>query len=68
MKVAKWMQEIELKKGSLHKELDIPESKNIPTYLLEEIDRARIGNIVEGHKVTHKLKTRSELALRFRGK
>jgi len=69
--MAKWIQDIELKKGALHKELGIPEDKKIPINLLEKIKILNIGDKLKLPNgkvimVTRKLKRRANLALNFK--
>lgn len=44
-----WMKEAfkEEKKGALHRELGIPEDQTIPYTLLDAIDKAEVGDVVE---------------------
>lgn len=68
---ARWIQKTGLKKGTLSRQLGIPEEENIPITLLEKIRRAEIGAVVRNPtktgkrriKVTRKLKRRAVLAL-----
>lgn len=67
-KKEKWIQKINLKKGSLHKTLGIPEDKKIPTSLLrkkkrELQEKAKKGKLSE-EELT--LLRRINLALTFR--
>ena len=70
----KWMQDLKLKKGALHKQLGIPASKKIPVRLLEKIVHAnvgdkityRVGNKTVTKRVTALLKRRANLALVFK--
>jgi hypothetical protein len=65
-----WIQKAVGKRGSLSRQLGIPEEKNIPVTLLEKIKKAKIGSTVhnptgQGKKrirVTRLLKRRSVLA------
>ena len=65
-----WIQDIDMKKGSLRKQLQIPESKKIPKSLLDRIIKAKPGEIVKNPtetgkrriKVTRKLERRAILA------
>ncbi len=67
-----WIQNINVKKGALSRQLKIPESENIPISLLEIIVSSPIGTIIVNHsrgtriKVTRLLKQRANLALRFK--
>ena len=54
-----------IKKGALHKQLKIPEDKKIPRPLLNKIKKAKVGEMVEGHKVTALMKKRVNFALNF---
>lgn len=56
--VDKWMQDVHPKKGALHKQLNIPEDKKIPTKTLEKA----------AHSSKPLLEKRANLALRYRGK
>jgi hypothetical protein len=66
----KWIQEAHLHKGTLSKQLGIPEEDDIPMSLLDAIIKAPIGSTIdnptdEGHKtfkVTKLLKQRSVMA------
>lgn len=68
-----WIQNIHPKKGALSRQLEIPESENIPISLLEAIVSSPIGTTIINHgrgksriKVTRLLKQRANLALRFK--
>ena len=54
-----------IKEGALHKQLKIPEDKKIPRALLNKIKKAKVGDMVEGHKVTALMKKRVNFALNF---
>jgi len=66
----KWIQKIHLKKGALHKELDIDSEKKIPVALLNKIISAKAGDVITNPtkvgkrkiKVTRKLEQRAILA------
>jgi CxxC motif-containing protein len=66
-----WVQSAIRKKGSLSRQLGIPEEENIPKQLLQEIRKAKIGETVQNPtqtgnrviKVTRLLKKRAVLAL-----
>ena len=70
----KWIQEIDIKKGALHRQLGIPEDQPIPMSLLDKILLARPGDkisyTVNGQKksikVTPKLIRRARLAKTFK--
>ena len=67
----KWLQKIKIKKGALSRDLNIPESKNIPIGLLKKIKHSKVGTIIvnptktgkEKIKVTDTLKKRANFAL-----
>ena len=61
----KWIQEAvkHHKKGALHKQLNVPQDKNIPKKTLHDIIDTDIGKHSHGHKVTHLLKSRANFAL-----
>ena len=61
--LAKWIQNARPKHGALHKQLGIPESRDIPPGLLHELHGAKVGNKVRGHKVTTLLKERVDFAV-----
>lgn len=71
----KWIQKTGLKKGSLSRQLDIPEEKNIPMTLLRKIQAAKAGDVIinptktgkKKIKVTSKLERRAILAIRLKG-
>lgn len=49
----KWIQKVFSKKrGALHKQLGYPQSQTLPKGLLKQINQAKIGTHVRGHKVT----------------
>jgi hypothetical protein len=63
-----WIQKTGIKKhpGKLHAQLRIPAGKKIPSKLLTNIAKAKIGTKVRGHKVTGLLKKRAVLARTLR--
>jgi len=46
MGAKRWIQEIGIKKGALHRQLGIPEDKKIPVSLLDKILLARPGEVI----------------------
>ena len=54
-----------LKEGALHKQLGIKEDKKIPKTLLRKITAGKVGDTVEGKKITPLLKKRAQFALNF---
>lgn len=68
MKKNYFIQETGIKKhkGALHRQLGIAEGKKIPTKLLGDIQKAKLGEHVKGHKVTLLLKKRATLAKTLR--
>ncbi len=66
----KWIQKIGVKKGALHKQLEIPNNKKIPVSLLDAIINARAGDTITNPtkigkkkiKVTRLLEERAILA------
>jgi len=58
---------IEIKKGALHKQLGIPEEKNIPMTLLNKLKKMELGEEFEQNgkkmKMTRGLKRRVVLAI-----
>ena len=66
----KWIQEIDLKEGALHKQLGIPEDEKIPVSLLEKILISKPGDVIKWNgkkiKVTPKLLKRARLAKTFK--
>jgi len=72
--MARWIQQLNLKKGALHRQLGFPEDKKIPVGLLQKIVNANIGDKiaykVNGKRkvitITRLLKKRATLALTFR--
>ncbi len=66
-----WIQSALKKRGSLSRQLRIPEKENIPYTLLEKIVKAKIGSTIENptkkgrrrYTVTRLLKRRAVLAL-----
>jgi len=66
--VKKWMQKAfkKHKKGSLHRQLGIPQDKTIPVKTLRDIKNTTIGKKSHGKKVTTLLKRRVVLALNAR--
>jgi len=63
-----WIQKSGIKKhpGKLHKQLGMPITKKIPSKLLTDIAKAKIGTKVRGHTVTGLLKKRAVLARTLR--
>ena len=67
-KVKKWEQNLDLKKGSLHRELGIPEDKLIPLSKLESL-KNRLHAKAQKGKLTPKeltLLRRVNLAIKFK--
>jgi len=70
-KPKRWLQKIEIKKGALSHDLNIPESENIPVGLLKKIKKSKVGATITNPtksgkykiKVTDKLKKRANFAL-----
>lgn len=66
----KWMQKIPVKKGLLHRHLNIPENEKIPDYALEKLSKITDGTefTYKGYKIkmTSQLKKEVTLALTFR--
>ena len=68
--VIKWIQKIHLKKGALHRQLGIPEDKQIPISLLNKIIAAKAGDTITNPsklgrkriKVTREIEQRAILA------
>lgn len=68
--VVKWIQKIHLKKGVLHRQLEIPQDIKIPISLLNKIISAKPGDVIinpsdKGRKrikVTRVLEKRANLA------
>ena len=66
-----WIQRAVRKRGSLSRQLGIPEEENIPVALLRKIAKAKIGSTIENptkkgrrrYTVTRLLKRRAVLAL-----
>ena len=67
----KWIQKAKIKKGTLSRQLDIPEEDDIPITLLRAIRDADIGDTIKNPtkmgkqkiKVTRLLKKRAVLAI-----
>lgn len=55
------------KRGSLHRQLGIPQKEKIPVSTLKKIVGTKIGNKANGKTVTLLLKRRASLALTARG-
>jgi hypothetical protein len=66
MKNKRWIQKAKLKKGTLSKQLGIPEKDNIPIALLEKVKKANVGTKVKGKTVTMLMKRRANLALNLK--
>lgn len=72
--IEKWIQNAEVKKGTLSRQLGIPEKENIPFTLLEKIRAAELGSTIynptklgeKKYKVTPLLKKRAVLALNLK--
>lgn len=64
-KSAKWIQEASNpnRKGALHRQLGISQSKRIPKKTLHDIVATDIGKHTHGVKVTRLLKSRANFAL-----
>lgn len=62
----KWIQDVKLKPGALHRQMHIPLDKKIPMYALDEVIETHIGKTahIDHHliKVTHLLKERAVFA------
>ena len=71
----KWIQKAKIKKGTLSRQLDIPEEDDIPITLLRAIRDADIGDTIKNPtkmgkqtiKVTRLLKKRAVLAITLKG-
>lgn len=71
----KWIRKAKLKKGTLSRQLDIPEIDDIPITLLRAIRDADIGDTIKNPtkmgkqkiKVTRLLKKRAVLAITLKG-
>jgi hypothetical protein len=71
----KWIRKAKLKKGTLSRQLDIPEEDDIPITLLRAIRDADIGDTIKNPtkmgkqkiKVTRLLKKRAVLAITLKG-
>ena len=56
----KWIQDMHMKKGALHKELDVPEGKKIPASKLKKAEHSKNpklrkrANLAETLKKLHK--------------
>ena len=65
-----WIRKAHLKKGTLSRQLGIPEDENIPNLLLEEIKYSKIGTYITFRykhiKVTRLLKQRAQLAINLK--
>lgn len=66
MKNKRWIQKAKLKKGTLSRQLGIPEKDNIPIALLEKVKKANVGTKVKGRTVTMLMKKRANLALNLK--
>lgn len=55
----------DLKEGSLRRQLGIKKDDKIPRMMLRKIMKAKVGDMVEGKKVTALLKKRANFALNF---
>jgi len=70
----RWIQQANLKRGTLSRQLGIPEEKNIPKTLLREIIKARPGDVIDNPtkkgrpylRVTRLMERRSILALNLK--
>ena len=62
-KQTKWIQNANPKPGALHKQLGYPYHRDIPSGLLTDISKAKIGTHVRGHTVTKLLKRRAMFAI-----
>ena len=71
----KWIRKVKIKKGTLSRQLGIPEKENIPVTLLKAIRDADIGDTIQNLtksgkqtiKVTRLLKKRAVLAITLKG-
>lgn len=50
--MTRWIQDVNIKKGALHRQLGYPEHEKLPLGLLKEIDTRGIGARVRGYHVT----------------
>ena len=66
----KWIQTVskDLKKGALHKQLNVPATKTIPKKTLQDVVKTEIGEKSHGITVTKLAKERSAFALNARRK
>jgi hypothetical protein len=66
--VSQWIQKSKegMKKGSLHRQLGIPEEQKITDKMLRGIIDTPVGNMFRGHSVTKKLKSRALWACNVR--
>jgi nitrogenase molybdenum-iron protein alpha/beta subunit len=70
----KWIKETDVKKGTLHKALDIDENKNIPKTLVDKIVKTEIGETItnptstgkKNIKVTKEIKAKANFAKNVR--
>ncbi len=68
--IKKWIQKTKMKKGALHRQLEVSKEKNIPMNLLNKIISAKIGEKIKNPlktgqktiKITILLKKRANLA------
>ena len=61
-----WIQNAELKKGALHRQLGYADGRPIPVGLETKIQNANVGTHVYGHTVTPLLKRRVQFAINIR--
>ena len=59
----KWIQNLEPKKGALHRQLGYPPDQPLPPGMIMDIHGADIGTHVRGHTVTRLLKQRVNFAI-----
>lgn len=59
---------IKFKGGALHRQLGVPEDKTIPKGLMTALRKAKVGDVVQGHKVTALMKKRVNFAFTLMGK
>jgi hypothetical protein len=64
----KWIQNTNIKKGSLHNKLNIPQGKKIPVVELKKVAHSPIGSKVDKVIVTKHLKHQAQFALNVRKK
>ena len=62
----RWIQNANIKRGALHRQLGYNPDDDLPLGLLQDIQQTKIGNKVRGHTVTTKLKRRVNFALNTR--